>query len=44
MLLAGNSVTDTAFRCGFNDYANFIRTFKSAVGVSPGKYKAVSGL
>lgn len=44
MLLAGSSVTDTAFCCGFNDYANFIRTFKAAVGVSPGKYKAVSGL
>jgi AraC-like DNA-binding protein len=45
MLLAtSQTVTEVAFRCGFNDYANFIRTFKSAVGVSPGKYKAVSGL
>ena len=40
MLSEGKSVTDTALSCGFNDYANFIRTFKKAVGVPPGKYKA----
>lgn len=42
MLSEGKSVTETAFMCGFNDYANFIRAFKSAVGTPPGKYK-VSG-
>ena len=40
MLAEGKSVTDTALSCGFNDYANFIRTFKKAVGVPPGKYRA----
>lgn len=35
----GKSVTETAFSCGFNDYANFIRVFKTNVGTSPGKYK-----
>lgn len=40
LLSAGKSVTETAFMCGFNDYANFIRTFKKAVGVPPGKYKS----
>ena len=40
LLTEGKSVTDAAFMCGFNDYANFIRTFKKAVGVSPGKYKS----
>lgn len=40
LLSDGKSVTDTAFMCGFNDYANFIKTFKKTVGVSPGKYKA----
>ncbi len=40
MLAEGRSVTDTALSCGFNDYANFIRTFKKAVGVPPGKYRA----
>ncbi len=33
------SVSETAERCGFSDYANFIRVFKNIVGVSPGKYK-----
>ena len=40
LLAGGKSVTETAFMCGFNDYANFIRTFKNAVGVPPGKYKS----
>ncbi len=40
LLASGMSVTDTAFMCGFNDYANFIRTFKKAVGIPPGKYKS----
>lgn len=39
MLAGGRSVTETAFACGFNDYANFIRAFKKAVGVPPGKYR-----
>ena len=42
LLSQGTSVTDTAFMCGFNDYANFIKTFKKAVGVAPGKYKTVT--
>ena len=40
LLASGRSVTETAFMCGFNDYANFIRTFKKAVGIPPGKYGA----
>lgn len=39
-LSEGKNVTDTAFLCGFNDYANFIRTFKKVVGIPPGKYKS----
>ena len=42
LLEDGRSVTDTAFMCGFNDYANFIRVFKKTVGVPPGKYKKFS--
>lgn len=37
-LSEGKSVTETAFSCGFNDYANFIRVFKNNIGVPPGKY------
>lgn len=39
LLSEGYNVTDTCSSCGFNDYANFLRTFKRKVGVSPGKYK-----
>ena len=34
----GMSVSETAEKCGFNDYSNFIRVFTKSVGVSPGKY------
>ncbi len=34
----GKSVSETSELCGFGDYANFIRTFKNIVGISPGKY------
>ena len=38
-LASGSSVSDTATQCGFLDYANFIRVFKKATGIPPGKYK-----
>lgn len=41
LLSDGRSVTEAAFMCGFNDYANFIRAFKSAVGIPPGKYRTL---
>lgn len=41
-LNSGMNVSDTAFECGFCDYSNFIRTFTSTVGISPGKYKKKS--
>lgn len=39
MLQEGASVTDACYNSGFNDYANFIRSFKKITGMSPGKYK-----
>ena len=39
LLLKGYSVSETCSRCGFNDYAHFIRAFKKSTGLSPGKYK-----
>lgn len=43
MLSEGHSVTDTCMNCGFNDYSNFIRTFKKAVGIPPGEYRKLRG-
>jgi YesN/AraC family two-component response regulator len=38
LLLEGVSVTETCQLAGFNDYSNFIRTFKKATGISPGNF------
>lgn len=38
LLQQGASVTEACYRSGFNDYANFIRSFKKVTGISPGKY------
>lgn len=38
MLKTGATVTDACFNSGFNNYANFIRSFKNYTGISPGKY------
>ncbi|HKE94204.1 MAG TPA: AraC family transcriptional regulator [Povalibacter sp.] len=40
LLLEGSaSVTDVAFDAGFNDVSNFVRTFRRAVGMSPGAFR-----
>jgi AraC-like DNA-binding protein len=39
LLSQGYNVTETCSRCGFNDYANFLRMFKRKVGISPHQYK-----
>jgi len=39
LLAEGCSVTDTAYRAGFNDLSNFVRTFGRAAGVSPRKFQ-----
>lgn len=39
LLLQGKSVTEVCDASGFNDYSNFIRTFKKVSGIPPGKYK-----
>ncbi|WP_411170621.1 AraC family transcriptional regulator [Clostridium sp. MB05] len=38
MLANGETVNDVCEKCGFNDYSNFLKTFKKAVGFSPKKY------
>lgn len=39
LLSEGKNVTEACTLCGFQNYSNFIRTFKKYTGISPGKYK-----
>ncbi len=47
LLASEQSIAEVCHRSGFSDYANFIRSFTKATGVSPGKYakqlKSASG-
>lgn len=38
LLRMGENVTNACYSAGFNDYANFIRTFKNVIGMTPGEY------
>lgn len=38
LLKNGKAVTEVYLECGFNDYSNFIRSFKKLYGTSPKKY------
>ena len=38
LLLNGSSINDVYVNCGFNDYSNFLKSFKKAVGISQKKY------
>lgn len=38
LLSEGNNVTEACMMCGFNDYSNFIRTFRTVTGYSPNNY------
>lgn len=42
MLSNGLSINDVCTQCGFNDYSNFLKSFKKAVGVSPKRYSNFS--
>ncbi|MDD3336278.1 MAG: AraC family transcriptional regulator [Eubacteriales bacterium] len=39
LLVADNSVMSVCEQCGFNDYCNFIRSFKQIVGITPLRWK-----
>lgn len=41
LLAQGQSVTDVCINTGFNDYANFIRTFKKYTGRTPNQSRSV---
>lgn len=42
LLSTGLTVDEVHAKCGFNDYSNFLKSFKKAVGVSPKKYSNFS--
>lgn len=39
LLASGASVTEACYNSGFNDYSNFIRTFRQYTGTTPGSIK-----
>lgn len=39
LLISDNRITDIAFECGFNDLANFTRSFHEKYNVSPSAYR-----
>ncbi|MBT2623710.1 AraC family transcriptional regulator [Chryseobacterium sp. ISL-6] len=40
LLVSDNRITDIAFECGFNDLANFTKSFHEKYGASPTNYRA----
>lgn len=43
LLDEGCNVSEACYHSGFNDYANFLRSFKKYAGISPGRYKREHG-
>lgn len=41
LLMEGKNVSEACYLSGFCDYANYIRSFTKAVGISPGQYRKV---
>ena len=39
LMMGQQSLNAIAFRCGFNDYSNFLRSFSRIVGVPPSQYR-----
>ncbi len=39
LIAAGESITETAYRCGFNDYSGFLRAFSRIAGRSPSAFR-----
>lgn len=39
LLIQGHTVTESCHMAGFNDYSNFIRSFRQITGCTPGQFK-----
>ena len=39
MIISGEAITSVAYRCGFNDYSSFLRSFTRIAGVSPSNFR-----
>ena len=39
MMLSEDSLNVIAYRCGFNDYSNYLRSFSKLVGMPPSRYR-----
>jgi AraC family transcriptional regulator len=39
LLTAGRSIADVAHDCGFSSESNFVRSFRRATGITPGRYR-----
>ena len=39
MMLGEESLNSIAYRCGFNDYSNYLRSFSKLMGMSPSRYR-----
>jgi len=41
LLHAGHSLVDAALACGFSDQSHLTRQFRSAYGLTPGRWRAM---
>lgn len=42
-LKSGSTVTEAALQSGFQDYSNYIQLFRKQFGMTPGRYKKITG-
>lgn len=42
LLLNGESLSETAVKCGYQNYSSFIRAFTDFTGIAPGKFKRIN--
>lgn len=43
LLTAGRTIADVSQDCGFSSESNFVRSFRRATGITPGRYRSLAG-